>query len=40
VASATKIVTSHRYQVDVKFVPVSGQQFIQPFQFLAIPEWA
>lgn len=32
-------VTGHRYQVDVKFVPASGQPFVQPFQFTALPTY-
>lgn len=33
-------ITRHRYQVDIRFVPASGQGFNQPFQFSPIPTWA
>lgn len=36
----TGVVTSHRYQVDVEFTPVSGQPFVQSFQFQAVANYA
>jgi len=32
-------ITSHRYQIAVLFTPVSGQPFVQPFEFDSIPDW-
>ena len=35
--TTTKVVTPHRYQVDVRFVPASGEPFVQPFAFTPVP---
>lgn len=32
-------VTPHRYQIAIKFTPISGQVFIQPFEFTSLPVW-
>lgn len=39
VDSSTYDVTSHRYRVDVKFTPTSGEAFIIPFEFTALATW-
>lgn len=39
VDSDTKQITAHRYRVDLLFTPVTGQAWIQPFEFTAVPTW-
>ena len=37
--ATTKIVTPHKFQVNIWFTPASGQKFHVPFQFTPIPVW-
>ena len=36
---APNAVTPHKFQVAITFTPASGQPFVQPFEFMAIPVW-